>query len=124
MKYIREPRNVLASRLAAPALALVIAGVAAFGVDSAYGFQVAEDPVTLGGDIVAEEHGDDDPQSNLPFLFAVFFITWAAFFAYVFIMARRQREMRSEIEVLKRVLAEREERAAQAAEPEGESHGT
>ena len=122
MRYIRGPRNVLASGLATPALALVIAVVAAFGVDSAYGFHVAEDPVTLDGDIVAEEHGDD-PESNLPFLFAVFFITWAAFFAYVFVMSRRQREMRREIEVLKRVLAEKEERAAQAAEPEGESHG-
>jgi CcmD family protein len=122
MKYIKGPRNVLAPGLAAPALALVIAVVAAFGVDSAYGFHVAEDPVTLDGDIAAEEHGDD-PESNLPFLFAVFFIAWAAFFAYVFVMSRRQREMRREIEVLKRVLAEKEERAAQAAEPEGESHG-
>jgi CcmD family protein len=96
--------------------------VAAFGVDSAYGFHVADDPVTLEGDVVAEEHGGD-PESNLPFLFAVFFIAWAAFFAYVFIMSRRQREMRSEIEVLKRVLAEKEERAAQAAEQKEEPRG-
>lgn len=121
MSYIREPRKVLASGLAAPALALVIAVVAAFGVDSAYGFH-GDDPVILERDVVAEEHGGD-PESNLPFLFAVFFIAWAAFFAYVFIMSRRQREMRSEIEVLKRVLAEKEERAAQAAEQKEEPRG-
>lgn len=46
-------------------------------------------------------------QSELPWLFAVFVITWAAFFAYVFIISRRQREMRNEIQALKRALADR-----------------
>ena len=43
-------------------------------------------------------------ESELPWLFAVYAITWAAFFAYVFIMSRRQREMQSEIDTLKRAL--------------------
>ena len=53
---------------------------------------------------------DDDleGESELPWLFAVFFITWAAFFGYVFVMSRRQREMRREIDALRRALAHRE----------------
>lgn len=47
-------------------------------------------------------------EAELPWLFAVYAITWAAFFGYVFVMSRRQREMRAEIAALKRALAERE----------------
>ena len=43
-------------------------------------------------------------ESELPWLFAVYAITWAAFFGYVFIMSRRQREMQREIDTLKRAL--------------------
>ena len=53
-----------------------------------------------------------DPEANLPFLFAVFFITWAAFFGYVFMMSRRQKEMQREIEALKRLLSDNEHRTA------------
>ncbi len=59
-----------------------------------------------------------EPEANLPFLFAVFIITWAAFFAYVFYVSRRQREMQNEIEALKQALDERD---GQAAEQEEES---
>ena len=60
--------------------------------------------------VAPEEHQIEDRtgESELPWLFAVFFITWAAFFGYVYIMSRRQREMQGEIDALKRVLAERE----------------
>ena len=54
-----------------------------------------------------------EPEANLPFLFAVFIITWAAFFAYVFYVSRRQREMQNEIEALKRALDERDRKAAE-----------
>lgn len=53
-----------------------------------------------------------DPEANLPFLFAVFFITWAAFFGYIFVMSRRQREMQREIEALKRLLSDDKHRTA------------
>ena len=46
-------------------------------------------------------------ESELPWLFAVYIITWAVFFGYVFVISRRQREMRREIEALKRALADR-----------------
>jgi CcmD family protein len=35
--------------------------------------------------------------SNVPFLFAVFSITWAAFFGYAFYIRRRQRDLEREI---------------------------
>ena len=43
-------------------------------------------------------------EAELPWLFAVYAITWAAFFAYVFVMSRRQREMQREIDALRRAL--------------------
>ena len=47
-------------------------------------------------------------EAELPWLFAVYAITWAAFFAYIFIMSRRQREMQREIDALKRALQARD----------------
>ena len=57
-----------------------------------------------------------EPEANLPFLFAVYIVTWAAFFAYVFYVSRRQRDMQSEIEALKRALDERDRQAAEQVE--------
>lgn len=58
----------------------------------------------------AEEHEGEgsDPEANLPYLFAVYMITWGGFFAYVFVMSRRQREMRRELEALRVAVAEKE----------------
>ena len=55
------------------------------------------------------------PEANLPFLFAVYIITWAAFFAYAFYASRQRREMQGEIEALKRALEDRERREEDAA---------
>lgn len=65
---------------------------------------------------------DREPKANLPYLFAVFIITWAAFFGYVFVMSQRQKEMRREIEELRSSLAgrERRERPGGAGGPPGE----
>lgn len=56
-------------------------------------------------------------ESELPWLFAVYIITWAAFFGYTFVMSQRQREMRREIDILRRVITERESRAT-SGDPE------
>ncbi len=53
-----------------------------------------------------------DPESNLPFLFALYTITWLAFFAYAFYMTRRQSELNHEIQELRRMLEQREQRDA------------
>ncbi len=44
------------------------------------------------------------PAANLPFLFAVFAVTWIAFFAYAFFVSRRQQELRKEIDELRGAL--------------------
>lgn len=55
-----------------------------------------------------------DPESNLPYLFAVFIVTWAVLFGFVFFMSRRQRGLQREVEALKAMLAEREAQSATA----------
>ncbi|MFW6195423.1 MAG: CcmD family protein [Chloroflexota bacterium] len=62
-------------------------------------------PVTVTvNDGVATQVVDREQSSleqNLWFLFAIYIVTWAGFFAYVFIMSRRQRDLSREIESLK-----------------------
>ena len=53
------------------------------------------------------------PPSNLPFLFAVFAVTWLVFFAYAFFISRRRQEAQREIRDLRQAL-EREERPEEA----------
>lgn len=49
---------------------------------------------------------DADPGPNLGYLFAVYIVTWAAFFGYVFVTSRRHRTMRQEIEALRLTLTD------------------
>ena len=62
---------------------------------------------------LAQEEESQDPEANLPFLFAVYTITWVAFFAYAFYMSRRQADLRREIEAIRQELEERDHRADQ-----------
>ena len=92
------------------ALAALIALCAVVGLaDGAYAVAAPSDGA---GAIAAADEPPAQQQmrgeAELPWLFAVYAITWAAFFGYVFVMSRRQREMRAEIAALKRALAERE----------------
>ena len=87
---------------------IALCAAVAWQVDGAYA--IAADGA---GVVIAADESPDLPQqrrgeAELPWLFAVYAITWAAFFGYVFVMSRRQREMRAEIAALKRALAERE----------------
>ena len=58
------------------------------------------------------------PEANLPFLFAVYILTWAGFFGYAFYMSRRQRDMRREIDALKQVLLDRQEQDVTSSKEE------
>lgn len=61
------------------------------------------------GIILAAAAGQEAPgESNLPFLYAVYTVTWATFFAYVFYVSRRQQELRRQIEELRTALEERD----------------
>ena len=69
----------------------------------------AQGPATA---VLQQEDAGSDPESNLPFLFAAFGITWVGFFAYLYVVSRRQQELRREVEALRRALAEREGQVA------------
>ena len=93
------------------AAAIVVALLAAWNVaDTARAFD-AQPPQAATSGLAAQESGGD-PEANLPYLFAVFILTWLAFFGYVFYMSRRQREMQREIDDLKRALDERDTQGA------------
>ena len=47
-------------------------------------------------------------ESNLGFLFAAFAVAWAVFFGYVFYMSRRERELRRDLDQLRRQVAEQQ----------------
>ena len=77
--------------------------LSAIGVVGAY-----EGPIQAAAEGAAPAQEGSGPEANLPFLFAVYIVTWAAFFAYVFYVSRRQRELQNEIRDLKRALEERD----------------
>lgn len=53
----------------------------------------------IASSVVVSESGR--LETNLGFLFAIYMVTWAAFFVYVFVMSRRQRDLHRQIEQLK-----------------------
>ena len=63
--------------------------------------------LTLGA--VPAQDGSD-PEGYLPYLFAAFALTWLAFFAYLFFLARKERALRQEMEALRRAIDERDQR--------------
>jgi len=46
--------------------------------------------------------------SNIPWLFAVFAVSWAVFFIYAFFVTRRQQEMQNQIKNLQHAFEQRE----------------
>ena len=51
---------------------------------------------------------DAPGESNLGYLLAGTLLTWAGFFAYAIYLARKNRDLRREVEDLRRLLGERE----------------
>jgi len=116
MSYTRA-RSTSFSLRAAVLVALIIAVTTIpSGIAMTHAYEKLPDSGALDAHTApqAQEAEDREPEANLPFLFAVFFITWAAFFGYVFVMSRRQREMRGEVNALKRALADKELQRLQA----------
>ena len=48
------------------------------------------------------------PSENLPYLYAVYAVTWVAFFIYVFFVSKRQAEMEREIRELRNAIEQQE----------------
>ena len=59
----------------------------------------------MAASLEASPSEGQNPEANLKFLFAVFFLTWIAFFAYVFFLSKRLKEMTRELQSLKKTLA-------------------
>ncbi len=110
-----------ASVVAVPALAVLLIGAAALAPAAGWGSAVEAASVaeTEAPEVLPQEsepESDDGPEANLPYMFAVFIITWAVFFGYVFVMSRRQNELRQEIDALKQRLADSEQEAGPRTE--------
>ncbi len=99
MSYTRLPRFASRAALAVALAAVLLATLAVPG--TALASEGSEPvPSEQGQHFQIEDNTSGDPESNLPYLFAVFVITWALFFAYVVYMTLKQRRMQAEIEVL------------------------
>ena len=61
-------------------------------------------PAALAAPLAQDAPGDD----NLGYLLAGTLLTWAGFFAYAVYLARKNRDLRREVEDLRRTLGERE----------------
>ena len=116
----KRPRSAARAALALAVLALTLAALLATPAALAAG---AGDTPDTQGEVrtQAQEDAGGDPEANLPFLFAVFIITWALFFAYVAYMTLKRRAMEREIEALRASFSERD--APPAPGPDGEGAG-
>ena len=63
-------------------------------------FVFADSPLISGAQ-------QNDPEANLKYLFAVFFLVWALFFGYIFFLSRRLKEMRNEVTMIKKIISEK-----------------
>ncbi len=116
MRYIRAFHRGLLL------IAMVVALAIATPFATAHAQISPQAPYVVSGELTPlpqPQAQEQDGDSELPWLFAVFFVTWATFFAYVFIMSRRQREMQRELEDLKHLLANKENEVRSAAEGRG-----
>jgi CcmD family protein len=83
-------------------------------IDDAFAAQGESGQVTSQAVDMQQEEGEDAKSDDaLPYLFAVFIITWAGFFGYVFVMSRRQRETQRELDALKLALVEKDHRSTE-----------
>ncbi len=97
------------SCIAPIALAAIFVTLAGFAINapSVHANEAGLETADAAVEVLPQEsapESDSGPEANLPYLFAVFIITWAAFFAYVFVMSRRQNELRQEIDALRKRL--------------------
>ena len=119
MRYTRPLRSRLSSGyLRWPILLLVAVALTAAPLlaPDAHASADSAGPSVGETEVHAQQTDADrrDPESNLPYLFAVFIVTWGVLFGFVFFMSRRQQGLQREVEALKAMLAEREAQSATA----------
>ena len=69
---------------------------------------VLEKPFVFADSALVSEAKQNDPEANLKYLFAVFFLVWALFFGYIFFLSRRLKEMGNEVAMLRKIISEKE----------------
>ena len=114
-RYSNTLRKTLPLAKSAPIVLLGLIMVAVLAGPVYAGYGIVENAASATGFAQAS---DSDPEANLPFLFAVYILTWAGFFGYAFYMSRRQRDMRRDIEALRRALRERQGEDAASSQEE------
>jgi CcmD family protein len=94
LKTLRMPLILAIGLLAA----LLPAGVIALASEAG--------PPAAQAAVAAQENTNES--TNLGYLFAIYIITWAGFFAYVFVMTQRQKTMENEVAALRSLLNDQE----------------
>ena len=74
----------------------------------AFAFSLVVLALTAPAALAAPAAQDAPGESNLGYLLAGTLLTWAGFFAYAIYLTRKNRDLRREVEDLRRLLAERE----------------
>ncbi|MCY4450291.1 MAG: CcmD family protein [Chloroflexi bacterium] len=74
----------------------------------AFVFSLVVLALTAPAALAAPAAQDAPGESNLGYLLAGTLLTWAGFFAYAIYLARKNRDLRREVEDLRRLLGERE----------------
>ena len=75
---------------------------------TAFVFSLVALALTGPAALAAPSAQDAPGESNLGYLLAGTLLTWAGFFAYAIYLARKNRDLRREVEELRRLLGERE----------------
>ncbi len=87
------------------AAAVVAALMLALGTIEASVFAAGDSAGSAAAGGVPQEN--TNTSTNLGYLFAIYIITWAGFFAYMFIVSRRQRSLEREIRNLRQLVTDR-----------------
>ena len=111
MSFTRPRLSVASAALAIAALALAAAALAAPPAALAV---YDTGPEAAAAAQVGGQAADDGPEANLPYLFAVFIITWRLFFAFAAYVSLPRRAMEREIEALRASMEDSD------GQPEGE----
>ena len=109
MSYTRSPRFAFRAGFGAIAIAAVLLTALALPTVALAKEGSELVPVEQGRHFQIEDNTSGEPDANLPFLFAVFIITWGLFFAYVIYMTLKQRRMQAEIDALSAAMQEKAE---------------
>ena len=83
-------------------------GLVSFVSIAAVSMLVLEKSFVFADSALVGEAKQNDPDANLKYLFAVFFLVWALFFGYIFFLSRRLTEMRNEVAMLRKIISEKE----------------